>query len=113
ELAMRAGIDPIAYRLRLVDPAAAKSRAVLTLLQEKSAAWRESVPHGHALGTALSEYQRSACACIVDVSVENARPRIHRVMVAVHCGLAVNPLTVESQFQGGLVFGLSQLMARG
>jgi isoquinoline 1-oxidoreductase beta subunit len=113
ELAMRAGIDPIAYRLKIVDPNAPKSRAVLTLLQQKSAAWRGSVPRNHALGTALSEYQRSACACIVDVSIENKRPRIHRAIVAVHCGLAVNPLTVESQFQGGFVFGLTQLMARG
>ena len=113
ELATRAGIDPIAYRLKLLDPAPSKSRAVLTLLQEKGAAWRGSVPRNHALGTALSEYQRSACACIVDVSIENKRPRIHRALVAVHCGLAVNPLTVESQFQGGLVFGLTQLMARG
>jgi isoquinoline 1-oxidoreductase subunit beta len=113
ELAMRAGIDAIAYRLRLLDPTPSKSRAVLTLLQEKSAAWRKSVPNGHALGTALSEYQESACACVVDVSIENHRPRIHRVMAAVHCGLAVNPLTIESQFQGGFVFGLTQMMARG
>ncbi|HEY9230382.1 MAG TPA: molybdopterin cofactor-binding domain-containing protein [Gemmatimonadaceae bacterium] len=113
ELAMRAGVDPIEYRLKLVTADAPKSRAVLRLLQEKSAAWRVSVPRNHAFGTALSEYQRSACACIVDVSLENGRPRIHRAMVAVHCGLAVNPLSVESQFQGGFVFGLTQMMARG
>jgi isoquinoline 1-oxidoreductase beta subunit len=41
------------------------------------------------------------------------RPKIHRVTVTVHCGLAVNPLSVESQFQGGIGFGLTQLMARG
>ena len=52
-------------------------------------------------------------ACAVDVSIENKRPRIHRATVAVDCGLAVNPLTVESQFQAGLAFGLSQLMAKG
>jgi isoquinoline 1-oxidoreductase beta subunit len=113
ELATRAGIDPIAYRLKLLDSNIKKSRAVLTLLQEKSVAWRRGVRPNHAVGTAVSEYQRSACACLVDVSIENKRPRIHRVLVAVHCGLAVNPLTVESQFQGGLVFGLTQLMARG
>jgi isoquinoline 1-oxidoreductase beta subunit len=33
--------------------------------------------------------------------------------VAVDCGLAVNPLTIESQFQGGLGFGITQLMAQG
>jgi len=35
------------------------------------------------------------------------------VTVAVDCGVAVNPLTVESQFQAGVAFGLSQLMAQG
>ncbi len=113
ELAARAGIDPIAYRLKLLGPKATKPRAVLTLLQEKSTAWRSRVPSNHALGTAVSEYQRSSCACIVEVSIENGRPRIHRAMVAVHCGIAVNPLSVESQFQGGFVFGLTQLVPRG
>jgi isoquinoline 1-oxidoreductase beta subunit len=113
ELAVRAGMDPIAYRLKLLVPGVSKSRAVLTLLKEKSSSWRSNVPRHHAYGMAVSEYQRSASACIVDVSIENKRPRIHRAMVAVHCGLAVNPLTIESQFQGGFVFGLTQLMAKG
>jgi len=55
----------------------------------------------------------TAVACAVDVSIENKRPRIHRVTVALDCGLAVNPLTVESQFQGGIAFGVTQLMAKG
>lgn len=113
ELAVRAGVDPIVYRLKLLNPKATKPRAVLTLLREKSMSWRGSVPPNHALGFAVSEYQRSACACVAEVSIENGRPRIHRVMAAAHCGLAVNPLTVESQFQGGFVFGLTQLVARG
>lgn len=113
ELAVRAGVDPLEYRLRLIRPGPGKSRAVLDLLREKSASWHTGLPRNRALGTALSEYQRSACACIVDVSIERNRPRIHRAMVAVHCGMAVNPLSVENQFQGGLVFGLTQLMAKG
>jgi isoquinoline 1-oxidoreductase beta subunit len=52
-------------------------------------------------------------ACAVDVSIENNRPRIHRVTLAVDCGVAVNPLTVESQFQAGACFAVSQLMAKG
>jgi isoquinoline 1-oxidoreductase beta subunit len=52
-------------------------------------------------------------ACAVDVSIENKRPKIHRATVAVNCGLAVNPLTVESQFQAGVGFGVTQLMAKG
>ena len=49
----------------------------------------------------------------MDVSIENKRPRIHRATVAVDAGLVVNPLTIESQCQGGLAFGLTQLMAKG
>lgn len=113
ELATRANIDPIVYRLKLLTPDARKPRAALTLLQEKSAGWRNAVPPHHALGVAISEYHDTASACIVDVSIENKRPRIHRALVAVDCGLVVNPLTVEAQCQGGLTFGVSQLMANG
>lgn len=113
ELAARAGVEPIAYRLRLLGAKNVKPRAVLTLLQEKIATYRSKVPRDHALGFALSEYHRGSCACMADVSIENGRPRIHRVIAAVHCGLAVNPLTIESQFQGGFVFGLTQLVPKG
>jgi isoquinoline 1-oxidoreductase beta subunit len=113
ELATRAKIDPIAYRLKLLDPDASKLRAALTLLREKSAAWRNNLPRNHAVGIACNWYHETGVACAVDVSIENKRPRIHRATVALDCGLAVNPLTIESQFQGGIAFGLSQLMAKG
>jgi isoquinoline 1-oxidoreductase subunit beta len=113
ELAARAGVDPIAYRLRLLDADAKKLRAALALLQEKSAGWRHGRPRNHAAGIACSEYHGTAVACAADVSIASGRPRIHRVTVALDCGLAVNPLTIENQFQGGLVFGLTQLMAKG
>ncbi len=113
ELAARAKIDPIAYRLKLLKPDARKLRGPLTLLQEKSAVWRNKLPRNHAVGIACNEYHETGVACAVDVSIENKRPRIHRVTVALDCGLAVNPLSIESQFQGGIGFGLSQLMANG
>ena len=113
ELAARAGTDPIAYRRKLLKPDAKGLLDALNLLEQKSAPWRASLPQGHALGVACHESFNTAVACAVDVSIENKRPRIHRVTVAVDCGTAVNPLTVESQFQAGTVFGLSQLMARG
>src|SRR2546423_5961671 len=112
ELATRARIDPIAYRRKLLKPDAKKLRSVLDLLAEKSG-WRNSLPKGHAAGMASHECFGTAVACAVDVSIGNKRPRIHRATVAVNCGLAVNPLTIERQFQGGLGFGLTQLMAGG
>src|SRR5437867_4478677 len=112
ELAARAKMDPIVYRRRLLKPEAKKLLAVLDLL-EKNTVWRRSIPRNHAVGIACHESFGTGVACAVDVSIENKRPRIHRATVAVHAGIAVNPLTIESQFQAGLAFGVSQLMANG
>jgi isoquinoline 1-oxidoreductase beta subunit len=113
ELAARAKVDPIAYRQKLLKPDAKKLQAALTLLEEKSTPWRTKLPKGHAAGVSCHEAFDTAVACAVDVSIENNRPRIHRATVAVDAGLAVNPLTIESQFQAGVTFGLSQLVAKG
>ena len=112
ELAVRAKSDPIAYRRKLLKAEAKKLHAVLNLLDEKSG-WRKSLPKGHAAGISCHECFETAVACAVDVSIENKRPKIHQATIAVHCGLAVNPLTIESQFQGGVGFGLTQLMGQG
>src|SRR2546423_926533 len=111
ELAARAKIDPIAYRRKLLKADAVKLRAALELMAEKSAAWRGNLPPGHAAGIACHESFETGVACAAEVSVENKRPKIHRVTVAVASGFAVNPLTVESQFQAGVAFGLVQLMS--
>ena len=113
ELATRVGIDPIAYRRKLLKPEAKKLRRALDLMDEKSAAWRNKLPTTHAAGISCHECFGTAVACAVDVSIENKRPRIHRATVAVDCGLAVNPLTIESQFQAGVGFGVTQVMAKG
>ena len=113
ELATRARMDPIAYRRRLLKPEAKKLLSSLELLDKATASWRNRLPRGHALGVASHECFGTGVACAVDVSIENKRPRIHRATLAVDCGLAVNPLSIESQFQAGVSFGLTQLMAKG
>jgi isoquinoline 1-oxidoreductase beta subunit len=113
ELATRAKADPIAYRRTLLKPDAKKLRAALDLMEEKSASWRTTLPKDHAVGIACHESFETGVACAVDVSIENTRPRIHRVTVAVDPGFAVNPLTIESQFQAGVAFGVTQLMSKG
>jgi isoquinoline 1-oxidoreductase beta subunit len=112
ELTARAKADPIAYRRNLLKGDAGKLHRTLNLMDEKSA-WRHSLPKGHAWGAACHESFGTGVACVTDVSIENGRPRIHRATIAVDCGLAVNPLTIEAQFQAGVAFGLSQLMAKG
>ena len=113
ELATRANADPIAYRQSLLSPDAKKLKACLALLQEKTASWRARVPRDHAVGIACHESFETGVACAVEVSIEDSRPRIHRATIAVDPGFAVNPLTIESQMQGGVSFGITQLVPRG
>jgi len=113
ELARRARMDPFAYRRKLLKPDAKKTRRALDLLDQTTASWRNRLPRGHAFGVSCHQSFGTAAGCAVDVSIENKRPRIHRATVAVDCGLAVNPLSVESQFQAGLSFGLTQLVPKG
>ncbi|MCW5803028.1 MAG: xanthine dehydrogenase family protein molybdopterin-binding subunit [Deltaproteobacteria bacterium] len=113
ELAARAKVDPIEYRLRLLRPEEKRLISSMKLLQERTASWRTSLPVGRALGVACGTYYGSGIACAVDVSIENGRPRIHRATAALDCGVAVNPMTIEAQVHSGFVFGLSQLVAGG
>jgi isoquinoline 1-oxidoreductase beta subunit len=113
ELALRAKADPIAYRRKLLKADAGKLRRALDLMDQKSAPWRTKLPKGHAAGIACHQSFETGVACAVDVSIENKRPKIHRVTIALDSGIAVNPLTIESQFQAGVGFGLTQLMANG
>jgi len=113
ELAWRGKMDPIAYRRKLLKPDAKKPLSTLDLLDKQTAAWRNRLPKGHAVGISCHESFGTGVACAVDVSIENKRPKIHRAVLAVDCGVAVNPLTIESQFQAGVGFGLTQLMPKG
>jgi len=113
QLATRARMDPIAYRRKLLKPDAKKLIGPLDLLDKATAGWRNKLARGHALGVSCHESFGTGVACAVDVSIDNKRPRIHRATIAVDCGIAVNPLSVESQFQAGIGFGLTQLVPKG
>jgi isoquinoline 1-oxidoreductase beta subunit len=113
ELATRARMDPIAYRRKLLKPDAKKLIGPLDLLDKATAGWRNKLARGHALGVSCHESFGTGVACAVEVSIDDKRPRIHRATIAVDCGIAVNPLSVESQFQAGIGFGLTQLVPKG
>jgi isoquinoline 1-oxidoreductase subunit beta len=50
----------------------------------------------------------SWAAEVAEVSVDpEGAVRVHRVVCAVDCGLAVNPDQIEAQMQGGIVWGLT------
>src|SRR5258708_8078476 len=47
---------------------------------------------------------------VVEISMENETPRVHRVVAAVDCGQVVNPAILEQQIPGGIVYGLANAL---
>jgi isoquinoline 1-oxidoreductase beta subunit len=60
---------------------------------------------------AVHESFSSVVAYVVEASVIDGQPKLHRVTAGVHCNLAVNPRTVDAQVQGAAIMGLSTCLA--
>ena len=109
ELAHAAGRDPYQFRLALLAKAP-RAAAVLKAAAE-AAAWGKKMPAGHAQGLALCQWGGSVGALVADVSLDaQGRPVVHGTVMAVDCGLAINPDIVRMQVQGAVNYGLA--MAR-
>ncbi|MEG3791481.1 xanthine dehydrogenase family protein molybdopterin-binding subunit [Lysobacter sp. CCNWLW3] len=104
ELAHAAGKDPVEYRRALLK-AHPRHLAALNLAAEK-AGWSVAPAKGRGRGVAVHESFGSYLAQIAEVSVENGAIRVHRVVCAIDCGLAVNPEGVRAQMESGIAFGL-------
>jgi isoquinoline 1-oxidoreductase beta subunit len=106
ELAREAGRDPFELRHELLAEAP-RHRRVLELAAEK-AGWGTAPPAGRARGIAVHKlFSDTVIAQVADVSVEGGAVRVHRVVCAVDCGLALNPDTIAAQIEGGVVYGLT------
>jgi isoquinoline 1-oxidoreductase beta subunit len=108
ELAHAAGKDPLAYRLALLKGKPRFARALETAATK--AGWGTPAPAGRARGLAVHQAESSIVAEVAEVSIENGRIKIHAVTAAIDCGTAVNPLAIEAQVQGSIVFGLSAVL---
>jgi isoquinoline 1-oxidoreductase subunit beta len=108
ELAHAAGKDPLAFRQALLAKDL-RRLAVLNLAADK-AGWGTSLPAGRARGLAVHKSFNSYVAEVAEVSLQNGKPRVHRVVCAVDCGVVVNPDVVKAQMEGGIAYGLSAVL---
>ncbi len=125
EVARAAGKDPLAYRLDLLRREAvvpggregapvdrARLAATLALAAEK-ARWTNPLKAGRGKGVACASYDgRTPAAVIAEVTVGAAGDwRVDRIVCAVDCGVAINPLGVRAQVEGSVAWALSALSA--
>jgi CO/xanthine dehydrogenase Mo-binding subunit len=120
ELATAAGKNPLDYRLHLLAKdedikffdatwKTARMRGVLQLAAEK-AEWGKPLPAGHYQGIACFGCFSSYMAEVVEISMENHQPKVHRVVGAIDCGQVINPSILEQQICGGIIYGLTNAL---
>ena len=105
DLAKEAGKDPVAFRRDHLGkhPRIAN---VLAMAADK-AGWGSPLPNGVARGVAVHESFGTVCAQVVEVSLDKGKIKVGRVVAAIDCGIAVNPLTISAQVESAIAFGLS------
>jgi isoquinoline 1-oxidoreductase beta subunit len=87
----------------------ARMRGVLQLAADK-AGWGKSLPAGHYQGIACFGCFGTYMAEVVEITMENDRPRVQRVVAAMDCGQVVNPDILEQQIKGGIIYALTNAL---
>jgi nicotinate dehydrogenase subunit B len=117
ELAAASNADPVEFRLRHLED----QRAIAVLRAAAEAArWRPRTSHADkrtgtrsGRGVALWAGRRNAhVASVFDVEVNTHSGEIYvkRVVVAIDCGLIVNPDGVRNQVEGAVIQGISRAL---
>jgi isoquinoline 1-oxidoreductase beta subunit len=123
ETAHAAGRDPLEFLLAAFGPArkipvgagntldVGRRRAVIELAAEKSG-WHKPLAAGRGRGIAAAFGWGSYVAQVAEVTCDakNGSIRVDRVVCAVDCGTAINPLSVKAQMEGAINFGLAQAL---
>ncbi len=104
--------DPVAYRMKLIGDKHPRHRAALQLAVDRSGYGKKKLPPGRAWGVAVHESFDSVVAYVVEASVQDGQPVLHRATAGVHCNLVVNPKSVEAQVQGAALMGLGTCLPR-
>lgn len=116
EVAEAAGKDPIAFRLELLERAksnpvgerndydAARYAGVLELVREKSS-WGQEQPNVFR-GVSAYFCHATYVAHVLDLVMENGKPRVERVCCAIDCGIVVNPDAAANMAEGAITDGV-------
>ncbi|HJW72817.1 MAG TPA: molybdopterin cofactor-binding domain-containing protein [Geothrix sp.] len=106
QLALKAGMDPVAFRLlNLEDPRLIR---VLKLVAERFGWTQKSAPSGRGMGLACGVYRGTYVAAMTELAVDrgSGQVRVKRISFVQDMGVIVNPDGARQQVEGCLMMGL-------
>src|SRR5215469_5554839 len=122
EVAEACNADPLAFRLEMLKGADVikagrttidrrRLRRVLETVRDKSN-WGSPANDRFGRGVACNAYfGHTYIAYVVDLSLDHDNNvHVERVVAAVDCGRVVNPIGVEQQMEGGIIWGISSAL---
>ena len=108
ELAHAGRQDALAFRRKLMT-GHPKALALLEAVAAKGG-WGSKAPAGRYRGLAQFHTRASYVAALAEISVKDgAKIKIHRIVLGIDPGVAVNPAQIERQIDGAVMFSLSAL----
>lgn len=118
EVALAAKLDPVQFRLNLLNKAKGnpvgaikydidRMIGVIQLAAEKSE-W--GTKKNRSQGFSVYFSHRSYVAQVADVEMKQGRPIIQKIYAVVDCGIVVNKSGAEQQVRGGVVDGMGHAM---
>ena len=110
EVAADHQIDPLAFRLQLMEKYP-RAQKVLKTVAEMAAWNKEEIP-GRAKGIAFAERSGSLAACVCEISLDrnNGTIRVHRIWSTIDAGVVIQPDNVKAQMEGGMIMGISSML---
>jgi len=129
ELAAKAGVDPIEFRLARLDGAgknageaphavggALRLKAALENVRDRSG-WGRELPDGEGMGVAVSHGQERTMptwtACVAHVAVADDKVTVKKLWQTIDCGTVVHPDGALAQAEGATLWGLSLALYEG
>lgn len=112
EMAVKAGADPMAFRLSMLDSKPTDTKRVLQKLKEVSN-WDKPLPKGWGRGVAQWEFFAGLGGNVVEVSKKGEGIKIEKVYAVIDLGTVVNPDMVEAQVEGALIMAITAAIKNG
>ncbi len=113
ELAHAANDDPLQFRLDHMpkDDWGRRMEAVLRAAADKGE-WGKPAPEGRARGIACTSDVDTVVAQVAEISLDRTTGKInvHRIALAMDCGLAVNPDGIGAQAEGSVMWGVGSAL---